>query len=140
MPANRMLHVAGLLGLWLVTALEALSMADAGLGKFEHAAGWRHWFQVWGYPAGFVTLVGLLEFGGAVLLVIPFTAPFAAALLTVIMAAAEFTVLTNPTDLSWVDPLIHVLLLVVIGWARRPGWVGGTAWRRPLRQPESAGG
>lgn len=108
--------------LWLVTLLAASTLLNAGLSKFASHAGWVHWFVRWGYPAWFVTVIGLIEAGGAVLLVFPAIASYAAASLIVVMVAAFYTVLTNETDLSWFDPLFNTALLVLLlvgRWPRR---------------------
>ena len=50
MPWPRWARFARPITLWLVTILIALTMFDAGIGKFQNAAGWQHWFvEVWAY-------------------------------------------------------------------------------------------
>jgi uncharacterized membrane protein YphA (DoxX/SURF4 family) len=108
--------------LWVVTGLAASTLFDAGLGKFASNAGWVYWFGRWGYPARFVTLIGLAEAGGALLMLLPALASYAAASLIVVMVGAFYTVITNETDLSWFDPVFNVALLLVVlagRWTRR---------------------
>lgn len=111
----------------LVLALEVLTMGEAGLGKFENREGWMYWFGVFGYPGWMALVVGGAEVIGAVLLLVPRVASYAAIGLTVIMIGALHAVLTNETDLGWFDPLLHITFLAIIGsvqWKRR--WrVGG---------------
>ncbi len=121
------LAIAGTALLWIVTILIGLSMVDAGYGKFESAEGWKHWFETWGYGARFATVIGVLEIGGGLFLLIPRTAPYAAAMLITIMAGALYTVTTKEADLSWFDPLFNMVLLGVVlagRWPRGRGNAG----------------
>jgi len=117
---------AGLTLLWLVSALTALQMLDAGWGKFESAEGWQHWMvEVWGYPSWFRTFIGLAEMAGGALVLWPRTASWAAAGLIVIMLGAFWTVTTKPSDLSSLDPVINIVLLLIVcvgWWSRRIRW------------------
>ncbi len=103
-------------------------MGDAGLGKFQSYDGWRFWFETFGYPAWLSPVVGALELIGACLIIVPRLAPYSAMMLSVIMLGALESVLTHETDLGWEDPVIHLVLLAIIGaahWKRR--WrPGGT--------------
>lgn len=117
----------GRVALWVVTLLAAASIVDAGLGKFQSADGWQHWFvEVWGYPAWFRTFIGVAEIAGGILLVIPRTAPYAAVGLIIIMLGAFWTVTTKPADLSWFDPLFGIFLYSIVLAARWP-WRKGNA-------------
>lgn len=111
----RLTRTAAQAALWLVTILIGLSMFDAGIGKFQDAAGWQHWFvEVWGYPVWFRALIGGVEMAGAVLLLWPRVASYAAGGLIIVMIGALVTVTTKPTDLSWVDPLLNSVLLMIV--------------------------
>jgi uncharacterized membrane protein YphA (DoxX/SURF4 family) len=117
-------------GLWLVTVLEFLAMGGAGLAKFESLDGWMYWFARFGYPPRLSLVIGALEFVGAGLLLLPRFASWAAILLAVIMLGALEAVLTTETDLGWIDPLVHMAFLLVIGGARWPQrWRPLAAWR-----------
>jgi len=123
---RRVMRVAGRIGLWLATALATVTLFNAGLGKFASAPGWQHWFvDVWGYPTWFRVLIGLAEAGGALLLLWPRLASYSAAGLIIIMAGAFWTVTTQPTDLSAVDPVVNAALLAIVAF----GW-----WPRRVRQ------
>ena len=121
MNKKRLLSITGIVLLWMVTVLIALSMMDAGYGKFESADGWKYWFEQWGYAAWFATVIGIAEIMGGALLLIPRTAPYAAALLIAIMLGAFYTVTTNESDLSWFDPLFNTVLLTIVLIGRWPG-------------------
>ncbi|MEN8376600.1 MAG: hypothetical protein ABFS34_14225, partial [Gemmatimonadota bacterium] len=64
---------------WTLVAVEALAMGEAGWQKFESAAGWRHWFEVFGYPAWMSAAVGSAEIAAALLLLVPSLSAYAAA-------------------------------------------------------------
>jgi len=108
MKAKRIL---GLSLLWLVSAAAALTLGNAGYGKFADAAGWTHWFETWGFATWFVTVIGVVELGGAILLLVPSAAPYAAGLLIAVMIGALYTVSTKASDLSQIDPIINIVLL-----------------------------
>ena len=126
---RRFVGVAGRAALWLVTALAALVMFNAGLDKFTSAQGWQHWFtEVWGYPVWLRALVGVAESAGALLLLWPRTASYSAGALIVIMLGAFWTVTTKPSDLSAFDPALNTALLTLV----LAGW-----WSRRYRLPGS---
>ena len=131
MDKKRLLSITGRVLLWLVTVLIALSMIDAGYGKFESADGWQHWFGQWGYAPWFATVIGVAEIGGGALLLTPRTAPYAAALLIAIMLGALYTVTTNVSELSSFDPLFNTALLAIVLLARRPTWLRRTTAATP---------
>lgn len=105
---------------WILVLLQALSMVDAGWGKFQSLDGWMHWFGVFGYPRWFAPVVGVLEMIGGVLLLVPSLSAYAAAMLLVIMAGALHAVTTHTTDLSALDPLVHGAMQAIILAARWP--------------------
>lgn len=125
---KRIARVVGLILLWMVTLLATAVMGKAGFGKFESTEGWQYWFQRWGYAPWFVYVIGVAELGGALLLLIPRMASYAAALLIAVMIGAFITVSTNQTDLSAVDPVINSVILAVVLAGR---WT--SRWR-PLSQ------
>lgn len=117
----KVMRIVGLVLLWLVTVLASLTFAKAGYGKFADAAGWQYWFERWGFAPWFVPVIGVVELGGAILLLVPRLAPYAAAVLIAVMLGAFYTVSTNETDLSQVDPVINMVLAGIVLSAR---------WRR----------
>lgn len=77
-------------------------------------------FAHWGYPSWFVYVIGLVEAGGAILLLLPATRFYGAALATCNLLgilythvkAGEFTMLPAPTVL--------LALAGLVAWSRRP--------------------
>lgn len=109
--------------LWTVTVGEALALGAAGLGKFVNPDFWVIMFMSWGYPPWVSTAVGSLEVTGALLLLVPPVAPWAAAVLFVDMAVAFVTLLVNRASLPLFAPAVHMALLsviIVIRLYRRP--------------------
>ena len=104
----------GWVGLWIVTILETLTMGLAGFSKFTPGNPWPQMFVAWGYPAGFATVIGAFELAGALGVLVPRLAPYAAPGLFVIMIGALYTVLTNENQLGSTMVLIHMGLLAII--------------------------
>lgn len=114
---NRSTRLALLSALWLVTILEAVAMGLAGFSKFAGGR-WQGLFVGWGYPVWFSYVVGALEIGGALCLLVPRLAVRAALMLSLIMVGAALTLLTHPGPMGWMTPLIHLLILIGIAAAR----------------------
>ena len=127
-------HIAAMAGLWLITCIEALGMGAAGYGKLSArpnfgAAYWEQWFTLWGYPHSFLVVVAVVEVGGALLLLVPRMAPYAALTLLTVMLGAIFTTMAhahdalppglNPRDFTPVLPTIHLVLLCIVLVSRR---------------------
>jgi putative oxidoreductase len=105
--------------LWVLTVLEALGIGLAGFLKFATADTWTGMFAGWGYPAAFAYVIGCAEMAGAVGVLIPRFATYAAVFLTVIMLGALGTVIVHDDPLGVTAPIIHLIALAIIGIARR---------------------
>ena len=105
--------------LWTVTILETLGMGLAGFTKFATPDIWTTNFASWGYPVWFTFAIGAAEMGGAILVLIPRLATYAAVLLAVIMVGALSTVIVHSSDLGVAGPIVHLVLLAIIGTSRR---------------------
>ena len=123
-----MKHVAGgrsravMIALWTATILVTIGIGLAGAMKFVQPAHWRPLFAGWGYPSWMATATGVAEVAGAVGLLVPRLAFYAAMLLLAVMAGALGTLLTHRGgSLGWgATPLFYMALLAGIGVARRP--------------------
>ena len=115
--------------LWIVTVLVAATMALAGQAKFTRPEVWTGMFEEWGYPVGFSLVIGGAEFVGALLLIVPRFATYAATGLSIIMAGALVTVIMNSSSLGVGAPIAYIVLLSVIGAVR---------WRSRWTPPRSA--
>jgi uncharacterized membrane protein YphA (DoxX/SURF4 family) len=88
-----------------------------------------------GFPAGIPYLVGLLEVGGAIALLVPATATFGALALAGLMLPAALTQAMRGDGQVWL-PLTILVLLLVVAWRRNATAVRerGAAFRaRPHR-------
>jgi len=109
---------AGNIALWVVQVLLALAFLGAASGKLLGAPDMVGLYDVIGLGQWFRYATGLLEVTGAILIVVPRTKFFGAALLSMIMVGAVLThlfVLHNaPTA-----PAVLLVLAGVVAWARR---------------------
>ena len=114
--ASRAMNIA----LWVIQILLALAFLGAASGKLLGKPEMVQLFEVIGIGQWFRYLTGLLEATGAVLVVIPRTRFFGAALLGVVMIGAVLThlfVLHNPPT----APAVLLVLAGIVAWGRRDG-------------------
>jgi uncharacterized membrane protein YphA (DoxX/SURF4 family) len=114
----------GTVMLWIVSGLLAVVMVGPGLQKFTSPV-WERMFRAWGYPDEFYLVIGAIEVIGGVGLLIPRVASYSAATLSVVMAGAAITQITQGGR-SGVGEIVFAALLAVIAFVRRPAWM-----RRP---------
>lgn len=88
---RRVLPIVREVVLWILAALVILVFVRAGWAKLDDSSGWARAFAAWGYPVWFRIAIGVLEIGGALLLVWPRTAAYGAALIAVIMLGGMAT-------------------------------------------------
>jgi hypothetical protein len=94
---------------FFLTALDKLSDAPVMVQLFD-AVGFGQWFRYF---------TGIVEFTGAVLLLVPSMAAVGAALLGTVMVGAlvaHFTIL----PFSPFKPIALLLMVAIVFWARRP--------------------
>ena len=122
---RKWLRIAGTVVLWTLTILEFLGMGLAGMAKFQGDL-WQNMFVGWGYAAWFTYVIGAAEVVGALALLVPRFASYAASMLIVVMLGAIWTVASpaNDTGLGPGLPTIHIAVLSIILYARR-----GRRWR-----------
>lgn len=106
--------------LWALTGLLACVFALSGSMKFVNPEAARQ-FEQFGYPDWFRVLIGAVEVGGALALLLPRTAFYAAGALVVVMAGAVVTHLRAGEAPQAAVPLVLFGLLALVGYARRPG-------------------
>ena len=111
MNSARALRVVLHISLWSITLFEAFGLGQAGLRKFTSMDVWRDLFENWGYPFWFLIVIGVAELGGAVLLLVPALAAYAAVGLTVVMVGSLATELFNEKLFGPWFPLMHIVLL-----------------------------
>jgi putative oxidoreductase len=106
------------IALWVVQALLALAFVGAASGKLLGKPEMVALFEAVGVGQWFRYVTGLMELTGALLIVVPRTKFFGAALLSMVMVGAVLThlfILHNaPTA-----PAVLLVLSGVVAWARR---------------------
>ena len=107
-----------LLGLWFLLA---------GAQKFLSQDAFESMFTDFGLPLWLVPVIGVLEIAGAVLVLIPTTAPFGAATITCVMIGAILSHVTSGVG-SPVGALVALAMSVAVialrwrtRWASRTG-------------------
>jgi putative oxidoreductase len=101
--------------LWILTIVLAVGIGIAGATKLVGPR-WNSLFLGWGYAAWFRVLVGIIEVAGAICLLVPRLAAYAAVGLTAVMCGALVTLVRHPGGrLGWGQtPLVYAVLLVTI--------------------------
>jgi putative oxidoreductase len=108
-----------LITLWILSGLVALAFLGAGGAKLAGAAAMVELFDKVGRGQWFRYLTGLLEVAGAIGLLIPRYAFYAAGLLAIVMVGA---IIAHVTVLG-TSPAVPVVLLILSGtiaWLRKP--------------------
>lgn len=105
--------------LWILTALLSAFFLFAGGTKLAAAPSSVANFARWGYPGWFMYVVGVFEVGGAIVLLVPRLAGFAALLLCGTMVGAALTHLVHGEMTAVPVPLVLLALIARIGYARR---------------------
>ena len=106
-------------GVWALTVVLAVLFLLAGGGKLIGAPKQVDNFAHWGYAAWFVYVIGAVEAAGAIGLLLPRFAGFAALLLGGTMLGASLTHLVHHEMMAVPIPLVILGLLAVVGYARR---------------------
>jgi putative oxidoreductase len=111
---------AGEAALWIGTIAIALGIGAAGVTKFLQPDRWQSLFVGWGYPSWFSIVVAIAEMLGAIGLLIPRLAVYAAVLLWAVMLGALLTLLTHQGGpMGWgATPTVYLILLSIVGAAR----------------------
>lgn len=108
-------------GLWVLQILLALVFLQASLVKLTGHPGMAERFRGWGYPDEFRLLIGTLEILGAIGLLVPALAGYAATGLMGIMVGAIATHIVH-REAQVVVAAVVLLLLSVVILARRPSF------------------
>ncbi|MFN2399944.1 MAG: DoxX family protein [Gemmatimonadaceae bacterium] len=114
-------NAAKLVAIWVVSAMLSAVFLIVGIPKL--IGGESHWvdaFAMMGYPSWLRVLVGLAETVGALCLLIPGTAVFAATVLALLMVGATYAQLTLGNPGGAAIPFMLGILLGLVAWFRRP--------------------
>jgi uncharacterized membrane protein YphA (DoxX/SURF4 family) len=131
----RYLRLAGVVLLWAIQLLAAFAFVNIGFEKFGNPF-WIRSFAQWGYSDEFRVLIGVLEMTAGVLLAIPRTTVYAAALIDVILIGAAATLLLNGAPARQLSaPIVWIVLATGLAYVRRR-----RTWRPAPRSARVAAG
>ena len=109
---------------FLVGVYLARMFVRNGWDKFDPDGFWAEPFANWGYPVWLRLLVGFIEAGGGILILIPWTATYSGIAVAAVMAGAFYTRMGSgfPNDLMWIAGYAVALLWIAFEWRsfRRP--------------------
>jgi len=106
--------------LWMGTTILFILFLAGGIQKLTEESSARHDFAHWQYPLWFMLVIGTVELGSALLLLIPPTAFAGAALIVLDMTGGLITTLRFGEDERAVLSLILLVIAVLIAVARWP--------------------
>jgi uncharacterized membrane protein YphA (DoxX/SURF4 family) len=105
---------------WIIQVVLALLFVAASIGKLTGNPAVIEMFQQWGFPARIHLLIGSLELAGAIGLLIPRLAGYAAWGLIGVMIGAATTHLVNGELLQVLRPVVFGVLLAAVVVLQRP--------------------
>ena len=114
----------------IASVFMALLFLFAGGGKLTGGQSHAEQFVHWGYPVWFMYVVGTIEVGGALALLIPAARFWGALLLACDMAGAVVTHLRASETMMVPFPAMFLLSAVLIAWVTRPAASEGVETRR----------
>ncbi len=115
----RMIRVLKTIGIWVLTVPVALVFVMVGTAKLRGSAPWPNYFDAWGYAVWFRMLIGVLQAGSGLLLLIPPLAAYGAGIGVVVMTGAVFTELTNEIGFGVRTPAIYTIIMLALLMIRR---------------------
>ena len=111
------------IAIWILSGLVALMMLFAGGSKLAGAEEQVKGFAAMGFPPWFLYVTGVMEAGGAILLLIPKTAVFGVLVLGATMLGATITVLKMGDFAHAPIPFAFLVMIAVIGWLRKDAFL-----------------
>ncbi len=105
---------------WVIQILLAAFYVLTSSGKLMRRPQVIEMFRHWGFPDKFYLVIGVLELLGAIGLLIPWIAGYAASGLILLMIGAAATHLINGEGLQVLRPLIFIVFLALVVYMRRP--------------------
>lgn len=104
---------------WTLQIIFAVLFLLAASGKILSRPQVIEKFNGWGFPDGFYLIIGVLELLGAIGLLIPRLASYAASGLIIIMIGATLTHILNGEGIQVLRPLIFMLALGAVIFVRK---------------------
>jgi len=104
--------------IWIVTVALILMFGNAGIRKFFAFSGWTRMFHNLGLPDWFRIVIGVLETAAAMLLALPRTAAYGAAMMITIMLGALGEVVMHGWTSAFMQPIVAMVLAAIVLIAR----------------------
>lgn len=107
-----------LLAAWCLGVYLAHMYVSMGWVKFDQNGFWTPAFERWGYPVWLRWLVGGIEVGGGLLLLVPWVASYAASGLVLVMMGAWITRTRDArfVDVAWITIYLLALFWIALEW------------------------
>lgn len=103
-----------MIAIWIVRIILGGFLLIAGQAKFTMSAIWGKKFSDWGYPDGFLYMIGALEIIAAIMIFIPRFTKWGAYLTGVIMIGASITHLVNGEAREVLSPGIYLIFVAAL--------------------------
>lgn len=114
-PLSKRANIAS----WILAVLLGLAFLASATGKLRAQQPYVDNFARWGFPPWFLTVTGLSELAGAILIVIPKTRVYGALLLVCVMIGAVLTHLTHGEASFAPIPAVLGALAGTVAWLHR---------------------
>lgn len=127
----RRIHWADL-ALWVPALFLVYVFMTQGASKFDDTSGWAKAFRFWHFPVWFRVLIGVVEVGGALLLLTRRTAPIGAIMIALVMLGGMGTHIAkgHPEQVtSEVVPFVLSLIILFGRWRHASRWVSSLRHR-----------
>jgi putative oxidoreductase len=121
------------IAVWVLSGALAFMFLFAGGFKLSGAQTAIDNFAKWGYPDWFRIVTGLIEVTAAVLVLVPRTSFYGAALIVPTMVGAVLTHVTHAEIGNTPLPLLLFALAAILGYLRRPERLRRGAFRKSGR-------
>jgi putative oxidoreductase len=114
-PKSRAARICIEVALWLLCLRLTVLFFGAGWDKFDPESGWARAFTAWGYPTWFRIVVGAMEIVAALLLLVPSTAAYGAAIILLVMFGGMGTHVFIEHRASRVtSELLHLVVALIV--------------------------
>lgn len=110
------------IGRWAMAIIPAVPVLLAGIGKLTDRADWEARFVNWGLPTALSPVIGVAEIVGAVLLLVPKTRFYGAAVVIGIMLGAVVTHVAAGEYAQAIPSFALAGIAAIAGWWARPVW------------------
>jgi uncharacterized membrane protein YphA (DoxX/SURF4 family) len=108
---------------WVLSILLGIAFNNAGVAKLQGGQQYVDNFAHWGFPRWFLTFTGVVEVVAGVLMLVPKTRFYGAALAAGTMVGAVLTHVRAGEYPQTLPALVLGTLAAVLAWTHRPAWL-----------------